>query len=470
MPGLKVHLDDFTLLRLTARDLESEELSQAERHLSHCTVCESALARMRGLDDALRRLAAEGGFADGSDSEFAPGDVFQSRPVSGVHSSKRRSLEKTALGESERGTAMVAEILEAAKSEESLEVLFAALDPKRAYQRFGLLYALQEAGRRSAENPFAARRLAVRTVRWLRDGRNAARSDEWESAERLVPALVLRAQSRLLQGVACLWNKDYSEARTHFAAAYRSFARGGADVTSLAAVELAESQRRGLAGEGAAALTLARRARQTFEEIGLEDYAARGMVAEGLALSALGRPREAVTCYRDALPVFEKYGLWSNSVGALNSAATALLKIGELDAARREFARALRRFSRESHRYWLGYLRTGLAEVLFAAGHYAEGAVSAARAARIFEEGGLRALMFIAMLLEVECWARSGNLQRARHRLELFWTKIERDGALDRVVVQKLEAALTGADPTYERLSSLRRQVNDLIQEHYRVG
>jgi tetratricopeptide (TPR) repeat protein len=273
-----------------------------------------------------------------------------------------------------------------------------------------------------------------------------------------------------LQGVACLWNKDYSEARTHFAAAYRSFARGGADVTSLAAVELAESQRRGLAGEGAAALTLARRARQTFEEIGLEDYAARGMVAEGLALSALGRPREAVTCYRDALPVFEKYGLWSNSVGALNSAATALLKIGELDAARREFARALRRFSRESHRYWLGYLRTGLAEVLFAAGHYAEGAVSAARAARIFEEGGLRALMFIAMLLEVECWARSGNLQRARHRLELFWTKIERDGALDRVVVQKLEAALTGADPTYERLSSLRRQVNDLIQEHYRVG
>jgi tetratricopeptide (TPR) repeat protein len=371
---------------------------------------------------------------------------------------------------SERGMALHGEILEAAKSAEALERLFAELVTARTDHRFALLYALQEAGRRSAESPSAARDLARRTLRWLRDGRRAAGAPGWDSADALVPALVLRGQARLLLGIAGLWNKDYSEAKTHFAAAYRSFARGGADVTSLASVELAEAQRRGLAEEGPAALSLARRARETFEELGLEDYAARATVAEGLALAALGRLEEAVASYRRALPVFEKYGLWSNSVGALNSAATALIKLGRVDDARREFARALRRFSREPHKHWLGYLRCGLAEAMFAAGHYSEAAVSAARAARIFEEGGQRALMLISMLLEVECWARSGSTPRARHRLDLFWTEIERDGSLDRIVVQKLQAALTGTDPNYERLCSLRQEVSDLIQERYRAG
>lgn len=470
MLGVTAHLDEFTLLRLAARDLSAEERGSAERHLSTCRVCGTALADLRELDSRMRALAEVGLLEDPPDDAFPADDPFRLRPTAGTRPRVTREDRGSALKASERGMELHVGILKSAKSSEALEALFADLAVERLDHRFGLLYALQEAGRRSAESPLAASDLARRTLRWLRDGRRATGSPEWESAERLVPTLVLRGQARLLLGVALLWSKDYSESRNHFVAAYRSFVRGGADLTSLAAVELAESQRRGLAEEGASALTLARRARQTFEEIGLEDYAARAMVAEGLALTALGRSEEAVASYRRALPVFEKHSLWSNSVGALNSTATALIKLGRIDEARREFARALRRFSREPNKHWLGYLRCGLAEAMFAAGHHSEAAVSAARAVRTFEEEGLRALMLIAMLLEIECWARSGNTPRARHRLDLFWTEVERDGALDRVVVQKLQAALTGTDPNYERLCSLRQEMNDLIQERYRAS
>jgi hypothetical protein len=51
----------------------------------------------------------------------------------------------------------------------------------------------------------------------------------------------------------------------------------------------------------------------------------------------------------------------------------------------------------------------------------------------------------------------------------VFWTEIERDRTLDPFVVRELAGALSGADPNYERLSTLRGQISELIQERYRA-
>jgi tetratricopeptide (TPR) repeat protein len=469
MPGLKLHLDDFTLLRLTARDLSVQELSRARSHVSACRTCESALARMRGLDDALRSLAAEGRFPSGPESEFAPDDPFRDRPRLTTRTF-REPVAADAVQASERALHFEEQLVGAIRKPEDVPAVVSTLDSGRSDHRFALLYALQEAGRRSAESPFGARRLAEEALRWLREAALRSETPDETFAERLVPRLQVRAQARLLLGIACLWAKEFSKAAGHLLMAYRSFARAGGDTTSLAIVEMCESQRRALAGEGGTALLLARRCRATFEELGLEDMTARAMVAEGMAFNALGRQDEAVTAYLAATPVFEKYGLWSNYVGALNNAASALIRSGRIEEAKRLFAKALRRFSRDQHRYWLGYIRVGLAEALFAAGQFPEAAVSAARAVRVFSEASLRPHALIAMLLEVECRARCGSLERARRRLAFFWTEIRKDKALDAAVVHELSDALSGADTSYLKLASLRRKVSDLIQERYRAG
>jgi hypothetical protein len=58
-------------------------------------------------------------------------------------------------------------------------------------------------------------------------------------------------------------------------------------------------------------------------------------------------------------------------------------------------------------------------------------------------------------------------MDRAHHRLSLFWNEVERDGALDAVVARELADALSGADPNYERLSSLRGEIGQLIRQRY---
>ena len=81
----------------------------------------------------------------------------------------------------------------------------------------------------------------------------------------------------------------------------------------------------------------------------LEDKQARCRGAEGMALFQLDRFRESAEAFRSALGVFETYQLWNNYVGTLNSIAAALVRMGRLNEARREYARALRKLSRERH-------------------------------------------------------------------------------------------------------------------------
>jgi tetratricopeptide (TPR) repeat protein len=462
------HLDDFTLLRYVTRDLEDSERDEAAKHLNGCETCSGLLREIAELDEELRHRTAQGDPPEGLEIlRLPPGDPFRSRPPT-VERRLRRgdgaSLAAVALDASERARPTCEQILGATRESGRLITLIAEISMTDVSHRFALLYALQEAGRRIAEGPVAALRFAEEALAYLR--REPFRREDSESeAERIVPRLFLRGQAHLLAGQACNWTLEFERAQSHLELAYRSFARGGGDEVSLASVEQVESQRRSFIGRGREALTLARRAAATFEELGLQDQAARAKAAQGVALAGLNRHQEAVESYRAALLVFERYGLWSNYVGVLNNIATCLTKLGRFDDARREYARALRRLSRERDRSFVAYIRHGLADVLFAAGLYREAAISLAQAGRLYRESGLPASSLIAALFEVESWARLGDLGRARHRLDLFLEAVDQHRALDPSVSREIEEALSGSRPDLERVAELRRQTEETLRE-----
>ena len=472
MPSVRAHLEDFAILRYVTDDLSPEERRAAADHLVACSECGITRAEIQRLDVELKELAADGAMDDSSAFELSRNDPFYRRPQTPRATAcvYQLSLGLDAITASTRGQALTPAVLEAAREPQSVGSFLSSLDLGLGENRFAVLYALHEAGRNSAEDPLRAMVFARSALDWIRVGASSSADRVHDDADLMVPRLALRAQAHLLLAISCLWTNRYSRARAHLIVAYRGFAEGGGDETKLAFVELAEAQRRALSHEPLSAVTLARRARETFADRGLDDYAARTWVAEGLALYELDRDEDALRAYRKALPVFERDQLWSNYVGALNSIATSLNRLGRHDEARREYARALRHFSRDEHRSWLGYVRIGFAEALFAAGRFAEAATSAGRAAEVFGGCQLRAQSLIAMLLEVESWARHGDHARAQHRLRLFWVEVERDGHLDRVVLEDLAGALSGSNPNFERLASLREVASTQIQERYRTG
>jgi tetratricopeptide (TPR) repeat protein len=460
------HLDDFVLLRYVAGDLDEEDRGAASRHLEVCPACSRVEREIAELDGELRRLAGEKDL-DAESPRLGPGDPFRSRPPGVFRRIPRdegAGLAATALEASERALALSERLLESTRDPRILAEELFRLSLADVSHRFALLYALQESGRRIAEGPVRFLRFAEEALARLRREPFSKGAGEPE-AERIVPKLILRGQAHLLAGQACNWTREFERARTHLELAYRSFARGGADETSLAIVEHIESQRRSFLGKGKEALILARRAAATFEQLGLEDLSARSRVAEANALFMLDRLDEAVEVLRNSLPVFEKHGLWSNYVGALNNLGATLAKAARLDDARREYARALRRLSRERDRPFVAYIRHGLAEVLFAAGRYREAAISLAQAARLYRECGLAASALMASLFEVESWARQGDLGRARHRLDLFLAEVGRQGALDPSLTGEIEQALSGGHADLGRVADLRHRTEAILQE-----
>jgi tetratricopeptide (TPR) repeat protein len=397
-----------------------------------------------------------------------PADPFARRPqkwdpaghLSGPQAEARAAQ---ALAAAERGLVQSDELLSAAGDREELNRRLSALSLLDPAGRFALLYALQAAGQLIAEGPTRAAVLADESLDRL--GREPASRGE---AERLVPLGALTAQSHLLAGQSGNWTGRFDEAGRHFAEAYRLFGESTGDLFSLAEVEYCESQRRSFCGRADEGLGLARRARRTFEALGIEDYRARAEAAEANALFFLGRPQEALELYRRSLAVFEHQELWSNYVGLINSIGECLLKVGEPDEARRMYAMALRRVSREKEPAWVAFIRHGLANALFAAGRYREAAGSFGRAARLNRELGLLANALTAALFEIESWARAGDMPRAGHRLELWLQEVSSLDVLDPSLVRAVQSALSGEDPDLSAVAELRREIEGTLQERFK--
>ncbi|HEV2064889.1 MAG TPA: hypothetical protein VGS00_10125, partial [Thermoanaerobaculia bacterium] len=201
------HLDDFTLLRYTAGDLERVERDLAARHLHACPACSDLLGELRRLDIGLRDLAEDpDAFGESESPELSPGDPFRrrpevSRPVR--HGSVR--LVERAIAASERGLERRESLLEAVQEPRRLTEALANLSLSDAGDRYALLYALQEAGQRIAESPVRARRFAEEALTRLRRRDAAGHGAEDPAPERMVPQLGLVGQAHLLAGQGCNW-------------------------------------------------------------------------------------------------------------------------------------------------------------------------------------------------------------------------------------------------------------------------
>ncbi|HSE62786.1 MAG TPA: hypothetical protein VLG15_04175, partial [Thermoanaerobaculia bacterium] len=251
------HVDDFALLRLAAGDFTDDERRDVASHVTDCPGCSAAGIDIAALDGYLRVVASSGTMGD-DPTTFRPGDPFRRRPrAQRAHRRPgERSLAAAALVASDQGVVLQEQILEAVRR--GANTVFLELSLPDAAHRFGLLYALQQAGREIAEDPVRARRFAQEVLRRLRAESSPPNAPP-SAPEQMVPLVVLRAQAHLLIGMACMWKRDYGRGQANLVAAYRCFARGGGDETSLAHVELVEAQRRAFVHEGAAGLLLARR-------------------------------------------------------------------------------------------------------------------------------------------------------------------------------------------------------------------
>lgn len=465
MPRLNgPHPDDFTLLCYAAGELDQTRRRETASHIGQCLGCRGALKEIELLDRELAALAKDpSSRLDFTLEDLPEGDPFRTRPERARRRPRGHAdpdLLARAVSASERGMTLSATILEAARENEEIEKTIAELPLSDPAHRFALLYALQEAGQAITRQPTGFLALARTVIEHL--GAEAAGESE---AKPLVSPDTLLAQAHLLAGQACLWTAELEQAGIHAATAFRLFATDDITELSLAIVEGLESQRRSFTGRPAEGLTLARRAMLTFQELDVEDHLARAHVAEGLALTRLGRDREAIDSYRKAQPVFQRLGLWSNYVGATNNLATALAKDGALNEARREYARALRRLSRQEHRSLTGFIRQSLGELLFSANRYREAAASMILAAKTYAKSGMPYRALLAWLLEIESWARSGDLARARHRIDLFKAEIQRHPALDPSIARQIAQSLRGENPDLERLSKLREQASQELRQ-----
>jgi len=468
------HLAEFALLRFVANDLDDLERRRAERHLADCSSCREELERTRLLDASLRDVFRDAGKDEfGQESRLPAGDPYAQRPELRAQASGRNAggppgadLLASAFSFSRAGAEDAPRLLEAAASgEEAIARELESLDLDAARDRYCIQTALQKAGEGMSKDPENGLRLANRVLSRLEP---PAENDSIEAsiAERLVPLRLLAAGAQLLAGQACNWTGELDRGGWHLLAAWNLYGSAGATEFELALVELQESQRRSFASLPGEAIVLARRAAETFEEFGQEEWKARAEVTRGIALSGLERDEEALPLFRKALAVFNRLELWATYCSTLNSLGGSLRLLGRLEEARREYARALGRLAREDLPMVQALVYGNLATLLHRAGDYAGAARSSATAATLYAGTGMLLDRLLAELRRIESLACADEREEAFAALDAFRTEVASHGALDLSIVRALEACFAGAEPNFETLS----QVLEEAEGYLRIG
>jgi tetratricopeptide (TPR) repeat protein len=461
------HPEDFELLCYAKGELEESENAIIRAHVADCDRCLIALTEIRQVDAGLR--ARTGAGARQPDDELSSDDPFYARPERTRRAGRAtQDLADRGIEAAQRGGAEVKLFLSAAEgSAEELQRFLADLSFAHPGARYLLLYGLDEAVRRLPDAPGRFLRVAEAVLARLEaEDRRPLTSPP--DAEILVPIGTLMGQAHQLAGQAANWTGELEKARVHLEASYKSFPyEMVSDEIRLAMTELDESQRRTFVGQSAEALVLAKRAGATFEPFGMDDFSARARVVEGLALAEQGDYEGSLSLYRSAMPVFERLGLWKNYISVLTNIGASLGRLGRLEEARREYARSLKKVSRDQHPSLLAFLRMGLGRVLFFGRQYRDAAKSFLQAAGLFREVEQIGDLLSANLWEIESWARSGDTARARHRLEIFRASVDHVQALDPFIGNQLEVALSGRDPDLERIAELRERAETTLRGQF---
>jgi tetratricopeptide (TPR) repeat protein len=436
-------------------DASIEEADAIRKFIDRIPWRPDVFAEKRDLLHQLDLFQARGGLAVGglgsSKEERLPaGDPFRRRPRT---SEKADGFHRLAASqESDPETRAISRRISGAASAglDEFGHLLSRIDLTDLQIRAALLLAVRTVGLEIAQDPARALRVARQIMERLKTSNlpETSRAESW--------ILTLLGWSHRLAGMSYLWTGDFAKSGQHLRKAYKLIARAGGGSLSLALVEIPESQRRTFLNRPREGLALASRARRTCEVLTQEAELARAWVAEGNAYAAIGRLGAATRNYRRAITVFERLELWSNYVSALNSLGTALTRSGRFDEAKREFARALRRSSADKGTSAL--IRTGLAELLFREGRFADAAVVAGRAAAATASIGMVGFSLKVRLLEIESYIRAGEKGRAMERLEGFRRDVSHHNSLDAALLRQIRSAISGRSPNLERLTALRQR------------
>jgi tetratricopeptide (TPR) repeat protein len=409
---------------------------------------------LRELDLHQARIEVLGRASSAGEKGLPPGDVFRKRPAPETSLRHILSFERAA------------NVASKALAKKVLDVAFQRLEDVNAFLEsfdFGdledygaMLLAVKDLGVEIARDPIRLSTFAsLLLMRIEKERPPSSRKVDKAAADRW---LYLRAWTHRLAAMARLQAGDFPGAGPHLRTAYKLLAKISGSEFDFASVEIVESQRRTFMGKAHEGITLAKRAERTYRSLGLGANVARAKVAQGMALGVLGRHEAAVTAYLEAVPEFEKQRLWSNYIGALNSLGLVLTRLGRFEQARSAYAKALRRFSRDEHSSWMPLVRHGLAELLSASGRY----IDAAHSFRDVKDA-IRELPFGYWhlkwgLQEIETWARAGEVDRARVLLEELSEEAKRQGVLESRMLRRLKSALSGKNPSLERLGALREE------------
>ncbi len=464
------HLNDTTLLRHLAGDLNDLEEKAAQQHLRSCVDCRKNLGKLEELHQLLR----EGGpelLGEKVPKGLPPEDPFFRRP-------EPRPVRQ---GKEARGHALAAECAAAARSaarrkeallarrdadDEVLRKAFETLRLSELADRYVLGYALEEAVARIGEGPATWLRFAEAAI--LRLSGEPSHLPPAALADYACPLAHLVGRAHLLAGVARNATGDFGKSGRNLLAAYRAFTRGTVTDVELARVELAEATRRSFLDRAREGLILASRAERTFSDFGLRDDEARAHAVKGLLLSRQERHEEGLTAFRRALPAFEKAGLWHAYASTAQSIGASLTHLGRLDEARREYERALRRLPRSGRPMLHAVLRWNLARTLFEGGNYDQAAPGFGSAASLFEGQGARGDALLALFFQVESLVRGQAAPRARSLLAGFRRRAEQLGVPSASTLKELDDALSGRKPDLASLVRLRGEVCETLRD--RVG
>ncbi len=141
------------------------------------------------------------------------------------------------------------------------------------------------------------------------------------------------------------------------------------------------------------------------------------------------------------------------------------MRLGRVEEARREYARALRRVSRTERPAVHAFVRANLAKTLLAAGRAEDAARGFSSAASLFLEQASVVDALTAMLGEVEARARGGQAAAASRAFGRLRATLKREGAADSRLLSSLEAVLEGDSIDLSLLATLREQAEASLRD-----
>lgn len=412
--------------------LRGDGLDESDRQ--HLDGCGRCGRALEGVRTLLR------GTAEGAANSKAEAAEDGRDLPSGAAGNRARLGEIAAL--SEKGEALGRELLEAAASNRAEEVLRSLQDhPSRGY---ALSTAAQHGARLAVRDPGAAFRLAL----LIRAEASVPSTEPVSAAHVKAEALLLESQALLNLGSVALAIKRAREARDEFESV-------GPDPFAAALCDYFEASAAGYASDYALAERLLKRAAKTFSEFGQEHWTGRALLALGTVLSQRGDDERALEYLGQGLLSVDPREDANAYAAALVNKASVLAHLERFDEARADYARALKVALESGFQVLVHHVQLGLAEIDFLGGNFQRALEAYVRLTEQARERGYVEQLRFAMLYTAECLARLGQLPAAEAALHDLRREIQ-EHPFQSVALEDLFACLDKGDVNAGLIASVR--------------